>query len=291
MRIFKNRYGELRSGWAIAAAALVMIAAQLIARPLSELGDESNPAFKLGVTLVYGVISIAGFLLLFKLLYKRKFRQLGMIPEKGVLSFLGGFLGGFASVAFIFVFLLAANQAAITSVNLERLLSFAIVAELLSVCVFMFSEELLARGFFMTALKTTRNNGVILLVPAAIFALLHLMNDGITAMSLINTFIAGLLFGYMFVRSGALWLSTGYHVAWNFFMGDMFGMGTSGTASTHSILTTHLGTNTFLTGSYGPEDSVLGTVVLLLAFLAVRFFVKKPNDSAWSMNMDCEEGL
>jgi membrane protease YdiL (CAAX protease family) len=263
---------------------MVMIAAQLIARPLSGLGDENNPAFKLGVTLVYGIIAVAGILLLFRLLYKRGFRELGMVPEKGLPAFFCGLAGGAVSVALILAFLIIIGQAAITNINLDQLFSLSAAAEFMSVCVFMFSEELLARGFFMTAMKTTRNKWAILFVPALIFALLHLMNDGVTALSLANTFIAGSLFGYMFMKSGALWLSTGFHVGWNFFMGDMFGMGASGTAATYSVLTTQLGANPLLTGSYGPEDSVLCTLTLLLAGLAVRFWTKNPNHPAWTLD-------
>jgi membrane protease YdiL (CAAX protease family) len=280
--VFKNRYGELRSGWAIAAAIAVMLAAQLIARPLSELGDENNPVFKLGVTLVYGIIAVAGILLLFKLLYKRGFRELGMVPEQGIPAFLCGLAGGFVSITFILVFLAAAGQAAILSVNMGRLLSLSAAAEFVSVCVFMFSEELLARGFFMTAMKTTRNKWAILFVPAFIFGLLHIMNGSVTVLSIVNAGIAGLLWGYMFIKSGALWLSTGFHVGWNFFIGDIFGLGNFGTRVDNSVLTTRLGTNTLLTGSYGPEDSILCIFVLLLAFLPVRFLVKKPDHPAWT---------
>jgi membrane protease YdiL (CAAX protease family) len=286
--VFKNRYGELRSGWAMAAAIAVMLAAQLSARPLSELGDENNPAFKLGVTLVYGIIAVAGILFLFRLLYKRGFRELGMVPEKGLPAFLRGLAGGFVSIAFITAFLAAAGQAVIISVNTGRLFSLSTAAEFVSVCVFMFSEELLARGFFMTAMKTTRNKWAILFVPAAIFGLLHLMNGSVTALSIATAGIAGLLWGYMFIKSGALWLSTGFHVGWNFFMGDIFGLGNFGTRAHNSVFTTQLiGTNTLLTGFYGPEDSVLCVLALLLAFLAVRLLAKKPKRPAWTF----ESGL
>jgi hypothetical protein len=63
--------------------------------------------------------------------------------------------------------------------------------------------------------------------------------------------------------------------------------GNFGTRVDNSVFTTRLGTNTFLTGSYGPEDSVLGTLVLLLVLLALRFFVKKPDHPAWTF----ESGL
>jgi membrane protease YdiL (CAAX protease family) len=285
--IFKNRYGELRSGWAMSAATAVMIAAQLIARPLSELGDENNPPFKLGVTLVYGIIAVAGILFLFKLLYKRDFRELGMVPEKGLPAFLCGLAGGFVCIVCIFSVLVIAGQAAVISVHMERLFSLTVAAEFASVCVFMFSEELLARGFFMTAMKTTRNKGAILFVPAIFFGLLHIMNGSVTVLSITNALIAGLLWGYMFIKSGALWLSTGFHVGWNFFIGDIFGLGNFGIRVDNSVVTTQLGTNTFLTGSYGPEDSILCIAVLLLAFLPVRFWLKKPDHPAWTL----ESGL
>jgi membrane protease YdiL (CAAX protease family) len=285
--VFKNRYGELRSGWAITAAIVVMLAAQLIARPLSELGDENDPAFKLGVTLVYGIIAVAGILFLFRLLYKRGFRELGMVPEKGLPAFLCGLAGGFVSITFILMVLITAGQAVIISVNADKFFSLSTVAEFVSVCVFMFSEELLARGFFMTAMKTTRNKGAILFVPAIIFGLLHSMNGSVTVLSIVNAGIAGVLWGYMFIESGALWLSTGFHVGWNFFLGDIFGLGNFGTRVANSVFTTQLGTNTLLVGSYGPEDSVLCTLVLLLALLALRFLVKKPNHPAWTL----ESGL
>jgi membrane protease YdiL (CAAX protease family) len=281
---FINRNGEPRSGWAIAAALAVMMAAQLIARPLSELGDENNPAFKLGVTLIYGAVAVAGNLFLFKLIYKRGFRELGIVPKKGLSAFLFGLTGGFVSVAFILAVLVITGQAAIINVNMGKLFSIGTVAEFVSVCVFMFSEELLARGFFMTAMKTTRNKWAIWLVPAAIFGLLHIMNGSVTVLSIANAGIAGLVLGYMFIKSGALWLSTGFHVAWNFFMGDMFGLGTFGTPADNSVLTTQLGTNTLLTGSYGPEDSILCTLTLLLAFPAIRLLVKKPDHPAWTLD-------
>ena len=285
-KIFQNLYGELRSGWAIAIALIVMIAAQLIARPISELGDENDPVFKLMVTFVYGLIAIGGILLSFKLLYKRSFRLLGFIPDKGGSAFICGLVSGTFSIWAVFFLLIAMGQAKIIQVNMGKLFSLSVVAEFISVCFFMFSEELLARGFFMTAMKTTRNKPVILFVPAVIFALLHFMNPDMTVLSLLNTFLAGVLFGCMFIKSGALWLSTGFHVAWNFFVGDIFGMKTSGTEQA-SVLTTAMGENALLTGlPNGPDASIFTTGVLLLAIAIVHIMIKKPKHSIWMLDSD-----
>jgi hypothetical protein len=83
MFVLRNRYDELHVGRAIVAAIVVMLAAQLIAKPLSEPGNENDPPFKLGATLVYGIIAVTGNLLLFKLIYKRALRGLGILPGRG----------------------------------------------------------------------------------------------------------------------------------------------------------------------------------------------------------------
>jgi len=280
--LVKNRYGELRSGWAIFAVLLVIVIAQMIARPLSEIGDESNPVFKLEVTFVYGIISIGSILLLFKLFYKRSFKQIGLISEKGIRTFFFGLAFGAISIGIVCFLLMITGQLRIVTFDKEKLFSFGTIAEFISVCVFMFSEELLARGFFMTAMKTTRIKWVILFVPAIIFSILHFMNPDITLLSLINIFIAGSLFGYMFMKSGALWLSTGFHVAWNFLTGDIFGMKTSGTEQP-SVLITEMGNNSLLTGlPNGTDASIFTTCILLLAILLVFLLIKKPNHSGWT---------
>jgi membrane protease YdiL (CAAX protease family) len=134
----------------------------------------------------------------------------------------------------------------------------------------------------MTAIKTTRTKWVILFVPALLFALLHFMNPDMTPLSLANTFIAGSLFGYMFMKSGVLWLSTGFHIAWNFLTGDIFGMKTSGTEQP-SVFITEMGNNPLLTGlPNGPDASIFTTCILLLAILLVFLFIKKPNHTAWT---------
>lgn len=287
MSVLKNRYGEFRSGWSVTIVLILIIVAQMIGRGLvPEDADETSISVKIITTLVYSLIAIGGGILLFKLLYRREPQQMGLYPAKLFSELLHGFVIGAVSMILLFAALLACGQAEIISVDISRLFSIALIVELISVSLFAFSEELLARGFIMTALKTTRNKWVIILVPAVIFSLVHLLNDGITAWSLINTFLAGLLFTYMFIKTGKLWLSSGFHIAWNFFQGDILGMITSGSEAT-GVLTTELGTNELLAGgSYGPEGSLLVTGVLVLAFLYVHYVVKKPEHPAWTVDSD-----
>ena len=284
MKIFKNQYGELRCGWAIAAVLALIIIAQVAgASMVSEnaVSDDIKTIFI--VTIVYGAIAIGGGLLLFKLIYNRRLREVGLIREGLGRDLLHGFVIGTVSMTLIFGVLLLTGQAE-TSFSAEKLFSVVTIANFISVGLTAFSEELLARGFMMTALKTTRKKWAIFCVSSIIFSLVHLLNPGVTALSLINTFLAGLLFAAMFVKSGKLWLSSGFHFAWNFFEGDIFGMNVSGMEQ-WSVFSTDMGANELLTGGVaGPEGGLIVTVVLIVGFFYILYYVKKTKRPRWTMD-------
>ena len=286
VRIFKNRFGELRSGWAIAAILLLIIVAQGVGRSLVPENDAGDNVFLiLGVSLVYGTIAIGGGLLLFKLLYRRNRRQLGLIPEGRAFDLLRGVGIGAVSMGLVFGILLFSGQAK-TTLHVSKLLNPVILINLASVSLTAFSEEFLVRGLMMTALKTTRSKWAILCTSSVLFSLVHLLNPWATALSLMNTFLAGLLFAYMFIKSGKLWLPTGYHIAWNFLQGDVFGMNVSGQAQ-WSAFGTSMGANVLLTGgNAGPEGGLVVTGILLLGALYVRYAIAPPKQPHWTIDGD-----
>jgi membrane protease YdiL (CAAX protease family) len=284
--MFKNRYGEIRSGWSVAASLLLILLGQIIGRGLVPEDREDEILIKIITTLIYSIIVIGGGLLLFRLIYKRPFRQMGLVRQGWLSILLHGYAMGAISMVLVFTGLLAVGQATVVSVDFAMLFSFGMIVELISVHFFMFSEEFITRGFFMTALKTTRNKWIILLVSSLVFSLGHMLNPGITVLSLFNTFLRGLLFAYMFLKSGRLWFSTGFHVAWNFILGDVLGMMVSGNEQA-AAFTTVLGTNSLFTGGeHGPIASIFATVVLLFALIYTHFMVKPPSFPVWTIDSD-----
>ncbi len=287
MYIFKNRYGELRSGWSVSVLLLLTILGLGVASSMiPEDGGEADIALKVAVTLVYSLITIGGGVFLFKIIYKRRLCQMGLASKGWLTGLLYGFLFGAVSMGLIYAVLLLTGEAKVLGVDKAKLLTFSMIIEFLSVGMMAFSEEVLMRGYLMTVLKTTRNKWVIFLAPSILFSLFHLMNPGISLLSLFNTFLAGMLFAYMFIKSGKVWLPSGFHIAWNFFQGDILGMNVSGNSQT-AVIDTKLGTNELLTGgNYGPEGGILVTCVLLLGLLYLRFVYKRPNQSTWTMESD-----
>ncbi|MDR0847445.1 MAG: CPBP family intramembrane metalloprotease [Propionibacteriaceae bacterium] len=286
MTLFKNKYGEIRSGWSIAAVIIIMVFGQVAGGALASGIDESNLVAKTAITLLYGVITIGGSLVLFKWIYKRTPVQMGLIPKGWFTGLLYGLGIGAVSIAVVFLTLLLTGQATVVSVDASRLLSIAVVAELFSVGIFMSSEEIAFRGYVMTALKTTRNKWVVVLLSSLIFASLHLTTPGIDALTFANVFLVGVLLAYMFVKSGKLWLSIGFHIAWNFLEGDIFGMNVSGNEQA-AMFTTKMGTNELLTGGVaGPEGGIITTIIMVLALVYVHFCIREPVHAAWSIEGD-----
>ncbi len=61
----------------------------------------------------------------------------------------------------------------------------------------------------------------------------------------------------------------GYHIAWNFFQGNVFGFNVSGT-TVHGIYNIYALKNNVLTGaSFGPEGGILTTIVIVIGLLIV----------------------
>jgi membrane protease YdiL (CAAX protease family) len=131
-------------------------------------------------------------------------------------------------------------------------------------------EELLFRGFGFQVLLAEWGAYATIVPVGVIFALLHRSNPGATWFSTANTAGFGILFGYAWLRSRDLWLPIGLHFGWNFTL-PLFGANVSGLRMkvTGYEMSWTAG-NLWSGGEYGPEASVLTSVVLVLLFVYLR---------------------
>jgi uncharacterized protein len=123
-------------------------------------------------------------------------------------------------------------------------------------------EEILFRGYAFQMLLTVWGPFTTVFTVAAVFAALHGGNPNSTYLALGNTAGFGVLFGYAFLRSGDLWLPIGLHFGWNLTL-PLFGVNLSGLTMklTGHELEWSVG-SLWSGGEYGPEGSVLTTIVL-----------------------------
>lgn len=127
-------------------------------------------------------------------------------------------------------------------------------------------EELLFRGYAFQLLLATAGPYATIVPVGVLFALLHGNNPNATWFGLVNTGAFGILFGYAYLRSRDLWLPIGLHMGWNFTL-PLFGVNLSGlrmkvTGYEMSWTAGALWSG----GDYGPEASILTSVVVLLLF-------------------------
>jgi membrane protease YdiL (CAAX protease family) len=130
-------------------------------------------------------------------------------------------------------------------------------------------EEVLFRGYgFQVLLRSMRPQVAIGLV-GIMFGALHLSNPHASWLGLLNTVGFGILFGYAFWRSRDLWFPFGLHFGWNFTL-PLFGADVSGIKLGVAGYEPHWSAGPLWSGGeYGPEASVLTSVVLLALFIFI----------------------
>ena len=116
---------------------------------------------------------------------------------------------------------------------------------------------------------------------------MHAMNPNSTSLGVVNTTGFGVLFGYAFLRSGDLWLPIGLHFGWNFTL-PLFGVNVSGlTIKLTGRQMEWSAGPVWSGGEYGPEGSVLTSIVLLALAL---FLWKAPIRTQHSEVFPCVPG-
>ncbi len=137
------------------------------------------------------------------------------------------------------------------------------------------SEEVLLRGYYMVSMATNGNIPLAIFMSSFVFTLLHLGNDGINAIGLINLFLFGIFAALYFIRRGNIWGIAAMHTMWNFAQGNIFGCKVSGNLAGQSIITSSQTDRlSFINGGeFGPEGGIAVTVILL-AGIVVLYFMK-----------------
>ena len=130
-------------------------------------------------------------------------------------------------------------------------------------------EELMFRGYAFQLLSVMIGKFATLLPMAIIFGLAHMDNIGSTPLSVINTIGWGLLLGYATLKSRGLWLAIGLHYGWNWVL-PMLGANLSGFKMGVTGLRLETAENSWSGGAYGPEASVVLTLLLPGLFYLLR---------------------
>lgn len=138
-----------------------------------------------------------------------------------------------------------------------------------------YQEELLSRGYQLQNLVEGVGLRRALLISSAIFALLHLANPGVSFVAIFGLILAGYFLAFGWLRTGALWLSIGLHIGWNFFEGTVFGFQVSGLELATVMRHTVSGPAWATGGDFGPEAGAVMLPAYVVGLLLVLAYTRR----------------
>lgn len=133
-------------------------------------------------------------------------------------------------------------------------------------------EEVMFRGTIFEAIRERFGANVAVAITSVLFGVAHAQNQGVSLIAVVNVTCAGVLFGAMVVRTGSLWMSIAYHVAWNsilyLFIGSVSGSANSGVVSKLVTEGVDPAIRWVVDGPFGVEQGFATTIILIAGVVA-----------------------
>lgn len=269
-----HRRPHLAVVWIVTLVAIIggQIIGEIIAEAITGHGmDGSVPSqWNEVITNAFTLLLLA---LWVGLVERRSLLSVGLRDRTGAQRFLTGLVGGFllfGAALLLMVLFAGYNPNATEGHTTTGTAAIWIVLSLIPVWIVQAStEEIVVRGYFLQWHGLTLTNSwAAVILPSILFAVLHL---DLHPLVLINIFLFGLLFSFLSLAQGSIWLAAGIHTAWNMAQSNIFGI--LGDSSARDVTLFTFGpsadANAVLTGgNYGPEGSVLATLILIAAVAA-----------------------
>jgi len=278
-------------------AVLVMGLAQFLSGTLGMLlpGIDMS-ATSLPLNLLYVLVVVFGFSALAMVLWvrfveNRPLASMGLRRQQAIGRFGRGLGLGliFNAVAVFTIFALGGYDIAAFAPAFAAPGALVMIALLFVGFIVQGStEEIMMRGWVLSAMAARFGLVIAIIVNSTIFAALHLGNEGlghINWIAMANIVLVGLFLSLYAVREGSLMGVCGFHAAWNWLLGLGFGLDVSGSAVDVPALIVDFDNRTdmadWLTGSsFGPEGSLVVSAVLFVGVLWFLFPQKKKEEKS-----------
>lgn len=294
--VFINENSQLRSGWKILITFMAFFVLTTVISIVITIGyvlvtvitqgveniQEIQSSVSQGGTLMFilmivqTICMILAVVIFWRVLDKRPIRDIGFTnPLSHFKHLILGLIFGIASISIVFFILLASGEVIVVNEGFRPHITWSLVTDLILFIFVGISEELFSRGYCMTVLKQTRRTWVMVLVSSLIFSVMHALNPNFSFIALLNIFLVGIVFAFMFLKTGNLWMPIGYHITWNYFQGSVFGFQVSG-LDTKGLYQLKLTSENIINGgSFGPEGGLIVTSILILSIVCMWMLIKK----------------
>ncbi|MBY4974033.1 type II CAAX endopeptidase family protein [Streptococcus suis] len=142
------------------------------------------------------------------------------------------------------------------------------------------AEELLTRGWIFSSLSAKHNIPVGILISSLFFTFLHLGNDGISLIPLLDLTLFAILACLVMLKTGNLWVIGGLHAAWNCFQGNVFAFPVSGTQAGQAFIAVETSGPDWLSGgAFGVEGSIISLLIQagMITWLVYELYFTSPS--------------
>ena len=222
------------------------------------------------MSLSVNIIYLFLFLIAMSKLEKRNLRSMGF-ADNIIPSYIKGFLVGSLMIIIVMVLGLLLGQYEIISINLSS--AYLAVPFLLAFMIQSMEEEILSRGWMLVSISRKNSVVMAIFVTSIVFLLLHLGNNSLDIIAVINVFLFSVLLSVIFFRVDNIWFCGALHAAWNYIQGYLMGFNVSGQEEITSLINFNQVHYSILGGNnFGPESGLIVTVVLVV-MLCIFLFV------------------
>lgn len=239
-------------------------------------GMNVGPA-SLNFALYWLVASLSTFFLLWMWLRfcERKPFWYALLREKHVLrKYLQGVLCALIVLGIALALLWASGTAQLRIAMQTSLRPDDLLALLLTFFGWMVQgpkEEIIYRGWLLSTLRTRHNYWLSVAVSSVTFALAHVGNPHFNLIAGFNLTLFGIFCALYIRMDRSIWGVAGFHTAWNWMQGHLFGLPVSGIQYHGAdVWLFQNASATWLNGgAFGPEGGVAVTFALLLGITSL----------------------
>ncbi|MDA3953517.1 MAG: type II CAAX endopeptidase family protein [Bacteroidales bacterium] len=209
---------------------------------------------------------------------KRSIRTLGFTAKGAFKKYISGFLTGLIMLGIVIGLMALFGTIGFLENPEPFSLNFlgVMLLLLLGYIVQGASEEIIARGWQFQVIGARYRPWLGAVISSVIFALLHGFNTGVSPLAIINLLLFAFLLIFIILRDKSIWAACGWHTAWNWSMENIFGLKVSGSDGLGSVLNLSTEGPNYLTGGdFGPEGSILTTIVLIAGMFTLLILKAK----------------
>lgn len=258
----------------IAAALTQFVFAPLYFRDPKLASSTAREAFGLYSLFFLLIINVYLWVRFFE---QRPFYTIGFTKNSAAKKYLFGFTTGI-SMNITVVGILAILGC--IEFNRENIVVTGISA-IGGVVVFLFayiiqgaSEEILTRGWMFQVIGARYKPWLGVLITSILFSIMHLGNDGVNIFAALNIFLIAILLSLFVMKDSSLWGACGLHSAWNWTLGNVFGLSVSGTREKVSLINLSTTGNELINGGeFGVEGSIILTILLISLISVISVYL------------------